>query len=294
MENKPKLIRSDIISCSRRTDIPAFMMDWVLQRIKDGYVDVTNPFNKNQISRISLKPEDVKCWVWWSKDFSNWIKMYIKNKNLFNSYKGHSFQFTINSPSELQRNIKSSLEERFEQLKWLINKFGLLSINFRYDPIILYKRKKEKRIRSNLNRFKYIIENVAELGIKDVIFSFATVYSKVERRMKKRGFIPVDPKFSTKKRIISEILAITKKNGLNLKACCQPDLLEIEGITQSHCIDAIRLEKVIKSQFPLRREKDTGQRQHCGCYKSRDIGGYNGIFRCKHNCTYCYANPRKS
>ncbi|MGV9199925.1 MAG: DUF1848 family protein, partial [Promethearchaeia archaeon] len=27
-----------IISCSRRTDIPAFLMDWVIERIHQGYV----------------------------------------------------------------------------------------------------------------------------------------------------------------------------------------------------------------------------------------------------------------
>lgn len=58
------LTKSPIISCSRRTDIPAFLMDWVVERIKLGYVDVTNPFNRNQIAKVSLKPEDVKCRVW--------------------------------------------------------------------------------------------------------------------------------------------------------------------------------------------------------------------------------------
>jgi hypothetical protein len=118
------------------------------------------------------------------------------------------------------------------------------------------------------------------------------MYSKVEKRMKKRGFIPLDLNLSTKKRIISEILTITNKYDLKLKACCQPDLLGIEEITQSHCIDASRLERLI-TKSPLNKKKDNSQRNHCGCHKSRDIGGYNGIFRCRHNCSYCYANPRK-
>ena len=48
-------------------------MDWVIEKVKKGYVDVTNPFNRKQIYRVSLKPENVKCWVWWSKNFKNWI-----------------------------------------------------------------------------------------------------------------------------------------------------------------------------------------------------------------------------
>lgn len=57
------LTKSPIISCSRRTDAPAFLMDWVIDKIKLGYVDVVNPFNRKQISRIFLKPEHVKCRV---------------------------------------------------------------------------------------------------------------------------------------------------------------------------------------------------------------------------------------
>ena len=30
-----------------------------------------------------------------------------------------------------------------------------------------------------------------------------------------------------------------------------------------------------------------------GCTKSKDIGGYHGIFKCIHNCSYCYASPAK-
>ena len=41
-------------------DVPAFFMEWVLERIEKGWVDVTNPFNKTQVSRVSLHPRDVK------------------------------------------------------------------------------------------------------------------------------------------------------------------------------------------------------------------------------------------
>ena len=64
--NVAKIQQSPIISCSRRTDIPAFLMDWVFDKIQVGYVDVVNPFNRKQVSRISLKHKDVRCWVLFS------------------------------------------------------------------------------------------------------------------------------------------------------------------------------------------------------------------------------------
>jgi hypothetical protein len=285
------IVKSPIISCSRRTDIPAFLMQWVLEKIKSGYVDVINPFNRKQVSRVSLKPEDVRCWVWWSKNFRDWIKKYKENRSFFKQFKGHSFQFTINSPSEMEKNINVSLEDRLTQLKWLIKEFGLLAVNYRYDPIIFYKRKNSNQIRNNLGKFKLILEKVKSFGIREIIFSFATLYPKVEKRMISRGFIPFDPDYKKKKEILLKLLEVCNDNNIKMKACCQPDLLDIDGIEQAHCIDANRIEKIVGEEIP--KQRDTGQRKDCGCFKSKDIGGYSGIFRCLHNCDYCYASPAK-
>ena len=57
-----------IISSSRRTDIPAFYADWFVNRIHAGWCTVPNPFNPSQISRMSLKPEDVDVIVFWTRN----------------------------------------------------------------------------------------------------------------------------------------------------------------------------------------------------------------------------------
>uniref|UniRef100_UPI00307901D2 DUF1848 family protein n=1 Tax=Mitsuokella jalaludinii TaxID=187979 RepID=UPI00307901D2 len=59
-----------IISASRRTDIPAFYTPWFMNRVRAGFVDAINPFNRKQVSRISLRPEDVDCIVFWTKNAS--------------------------------------------------------------------------------------------------------------------------------------------------------------------------------------------------------------------------------
>lgn len=60
----------------------------------------------------------------------------------------------------------------------------------------------------------------------------------------------------------------------------------------SHYVDANKIEQIIGEK--ISKVKDTGQRKGCGCFKFKDIGGYTGIFRCKHNCAYCYASPAKN
>lgn len=57
-----------IISASRRTDIPSYYTEWFLNRLKEGYVYVRNPFNPHQISEISLAPAVVDGIVFWTKN----------------------------------------------------------------------------------------------------------------------------------------------------------------------------------------------------------------------------------
>ena len=57
-----------IISASRRTDIPAFYAEWMVRRLNEGYCTVANPYNRNQVTRISLTPEDVDAIVFWTRN----------------------------------------------------------------------------------------------------------------------------------------------------------------------------------------------------------------------------------
>ena len=48
-----------IINTGMRTDIPAFYYEWLINRIKEGFVLVRNPYNPSQVTRYSLSPEVV-------------------------------------------------------------------------------------------------------------------------------------------------------------------------------------------------------------------------------------------
>ena len=57
-----------IISASRRTDIPSFYSEWMLNRLKEEYVLVRNPMNIHQVSKIDLSPSVVDALVFWTKN----------------------------------------------------------------------------------------------------------------------------------------------------------------------------------------------------------------------------------
>ena len=43
-----------IINTGMRTDISAFYHEWLINRIKEGFVLVRNPYNPSQVTRYSL------------------------------------------------------------------------------------------------------------------------------------------------------------------------------------------------------------------------------------------------
>ena len=48
-----------IIQTGMRTDIPAFYPEWLINRIKEEYVLVRNPYNPVQVTRYSLSTDVV-------------------------------------------------------------------------------------------------------------------------------------------------------------------------------------------------------------------------------------------
>ena len=79
-----------IISCSRRTDIPAFYSDWFFNRMREGYVLVRNPMNPRQVRNVSLAPSDVDCIVFWTKNPAPMLD----KLQLLQDY-NYYFQFTL-------------------------------------------------------------------------------------------------------------------------------------------------------------------------------------------------------
>ena len=47
-----------ILNVSGRTDIVAFYTPWFMKRLKEGFVDVRNPFNELEVSRIYFEDVD--------------------------------------------------------------------------------------------------------------------------------------------------------------------------------------------------------------------------------------------
>ena len=57
-----------ILFVSGRCDIPAFYSEWFFNRMNEGFVDVRNPYNEHQISRIILDGNYIDCILFCTKN----------------------------------------------------------------------------------------------------------------------------------------------------------------------------------------------------------------------------------
>jgi len=295
--NKP-----NIISVSRRTDIPAFFSAWFQKRLEEGYVVVKNPYNATQIKKISLHPNDVICFVFWSKNPKPMITLYDTLSNY-----PHYYLITITGYGKEIEPYVPGVKEIIDTIKDLHNQ-GLTSnaLVWRYDPIFFNDT---YTVSWHYENFEMLASMLAKYS-STCIISFFDAYN--------RKLASWDPFVHLTKDELSEFsvrfLSLTKKYGFQLQTCCENLSFEEFKIPQGPCIDAKRILRVRQeqgffenfgqnlslnshlyqnpTQYQLSHKlfiRDKNQRSSCLCCKSIDIGAYK---TCGHGCVYCYAHGK--
>ena len=264
-----------IISASRRTDIPTYYSEWLLNRLREEYVLVRNPMNTHQIGRISLSPDVVDGLVLWTK---NPIPMLGRLHELekYNFY----FQFTLNAyGKDVEPNIPSKNDTLIPAFIQLSKEIGRGRVIWRYDPILLNAN---YTMKYHCKFFKRLAAILSEYTEKCTI-SFLDLYKNTSRNVQ-----PLQIQIETHEQqleLLSTFSEIAHHYGIYIDTCAEA--IELNGLLIPHacCIDKVRLERLGNCQ--LKVEKDKNQRPECGCVASIDIGAYN---TCKNGCLYCYAN----
>jgi len=281
-----------VISASRRTDIPAFYMDWFMESIANEEFTVINPYSR-RASTVDVKPGDVDTIVFWSKNFGplleNEYDMILEEMG-FHLF----FQFTINSDSPLLEPNIPSMDVRLNQLEALASRHPVESIMWRFDPICFF-RLEDGQIGSNLDGFCRIARKASGIGIKRCTTSFLDHYQSVKKRAASTNSATfLEPALEQKSCLLHELGDHLNELGIALQTCCEKEVMDVMPSTASvesgACIPGDFLMDLFGSQVSLR--KDPGQRvqKGCGCSVSTDIGSYS-LHPCYHNCLFCYANP---
>lgn len=263
-----------IISCSRRTDIPAFYSDWFFNRIREGFVQVQNPVNANQLRQVSLVPPDVDCIVFWTKDPAPMLDRLHFLKNYF-----YYFQFTL---TPYDKNIEPNLPPKTEIMDSFLklsDKVGKKRVIWRYDPILLTE---------NVN-IEYHVEHFARMAqilsghTEKCVISFIDLYRHLQGKIASLSIRSPDE--SGMQVLAEKIAVIACANNIKVETCAEKIDLSDLGIEHGRCIDDRLIPELTGKNLKI--GKDNNQREFCGCVASVDIGEYN---TCRHCCRYCYAN----
>lgn len=310
-----------IVSASRSTDIPAFYCDWFFHRLKVGYSAWTNPFNGVKMYVSYAKTRFI---VFWSKNPRPLLSHLdeLKERGI-----GCYIQYSLNDYEEekLERGVPP-ITERIDTFKRLVNTLGVGSVIWRFDPLMLTENIDIDKLLCKIEKIGDQLKGYTE----KLVFSFADIalYRKVKSNLDANG-IPYHEWTEEQMNIFAaKLVELNKRKGWNYELATCGEKGRYPGIKSNHCIDdelIIRrrycdkeLMNFLKAKFkqmPLPGlfddivslpsdaiildngqyatrgdNRDKGQREFCGCMKSKDIGQYN---TCIHMCEYCYANTSK-
>ena len=307
-----------IVSASRSTDIPAFYADWFFNRLEKGYCAWTNPFNGVQ-SYVSF--EKTRFIVFWSKKPKPLIPyIHILKEKKINCY----IQYTLNDYVDegLEKGVPK-IDERIDTFKKLVNILGKGHVVWRFDPLVLTDN---ITVSDLLRKIEYIGNNLQGYTEK-LVFSYADIasYRKVRANLDANNINYTEFTSDTMNEFANGLTRLNQNWGYKLATCGEKIDLDYYGIEHNKCVDDELITRIayddavlmkflntsVVSYFgkdfePLpegaieltdtlyairkKDNKDKGQRQFCGCIKSKEIGQYN---TCPHLCEYCYANSSK-
>ena len=259
-----------IINVSGRTDIVAFYTEWFMNRYKEGFVDVRNPFNPKMVSRIKF--ENVDAILFCTK---NPIPILEHLKEIDRPI---LFHVTLTSyKQDIEPNVPNK-NDIIKAIKKLSDIIGIDNLYIRYDPIFLSDKYDIEYHKKAFDKMCSLLEGY----VKQIIVSFIDYYKNVrknEKILKFKEFTENDYK-----EIGINFSNSAKKYGMTVQTCFEDRNLREYGFKVGECIShelAYKLTGKTYKNWTARKE------QKCNCVQMVDIGVYNS---CKHFCKYCYAN----
>ncbi len=164
-----------IVSASYRTDIPTFYGEWFHNRLRAGYCKTVNPYS-DRVMRVSLRPEEVDGFVFWTKNVGPFLDRLAEVHSL-----GVPFvvQHTINAyPRILEQSVVDA-GRAVLHLRQIAEKYGPRVCVWRYDTILSTTLTTRD---FHLDTFARLAKSL-EGATDEVVISFAHVYRKTLRNL---------------------------------------------------------------------------------------------------------------
>lgn len=269
----------NIISVSRRTDIPAFYWPWFMGRLRAGWACYVNPFG-GRVHSVSLRHQDVLAFVFWSRDYRPALNDLAALDRHYRFY----LHLTITGlPREFEPHAPDT-RTAVALCRELAARFGARRVLWRFDPIILSNRTGPAW---QVRTFAALAAQLAG-ATERCYFSFVDFYAKTRRNLARlqdsAGVECREATPSEKQALVGELAGIAARHGIRLYACCEDEVVG-GAVHKAHCVDGALVRGLCPGCPEVPAPGPT--REQCGCVASRDIGAYD---TCRHGCVYCYAN----
>jgi DNA repair photolyase len=260
-----------ILNISGRTDIVAFYSKWFMNRYKEGFVDVRNPFYPTNISRIYFK--DVDAILFCTKNPIPIIK-HLKEID-----KPILFHITLTPyKQDIEPNVPNK-KEIIEAIKKISSIIGIDRISVRYDPVFLNNKYNIDYHIKVFNRMCTLLDGY----VKTIIISFIDDYKNVRNNiniLKIKEFTENDYQ-----QIGINFSKIAASHGMTVQTCYEEKNLVEYGFKKGECLShQLAYQLTGKANF---KSWSARKGKKCNCVEMVDIGAYN---TCNHLCKYCYAN----
>lgn len=263
-----------IIQTGMRTDIPAFYSRWFLNRIKEGYVLVRNPYNPGQVTKYRLTPDVVDLIVFCTKNPAPMLP----HMNELKAYGQYWFVTITPYGKDIEPNVPDK-EKVMDDFKKLSDIVGVDSMGWRYDPIFIDEAHSAEW---HISEFGKMAANLSGYT-KTCVISFIDIYKKVERNFPEAGTVSKRDRITLGK----EYIKIAGNYGMTIRPCAEGDELALYGADCSGCMTVNTFETALHARLDVPNRKTNQRNGQCACLLGVDIGAYD---TCGHLCKYCYAN----
>ncbi|MBN1866537.1 DUF1848 family protein [Candidatus Sumerlaeota bacterium] len=231
-----------IVSASRRTDIPAFYGEWFRRRLDAGWCETANPFTGHTY-RVSLAPDDVLGWVFWSRNYEPFLDVL---RDLHRRGQRFLCHFTIIGYPRILEPRAPDADRMIDVAHRLAADFGLEVVQWRYDPILL----------SSLTPPEWHEHHFAEMArrlrgaARRCLFSFPTMYKKTARNLEKLAAGSTEEPLRVWSRasgdfslddlaaLARRLAAVVRDNEMEMHSCCNDRWVDPDrNLFKGHCAD---------------------------------------------------------
>ena len=262
-----------ILQTGMRTDIPAFYSRWFLNRLREGFVLVRNPYDPQSVTRYRLDPSVVDLIGFCSKNPAPMLP----HLETLRDYGQYWFVTITPYGRDIEPHVPDK-EQVMEDFKRLSDAVGPDSMGWRYDPILINEQYPVER---HIWAFEHMAKTLSGYT-ESCVISFLDLYEKVKRNFPEARELRREERITLGKAFAQ----IGRSYGMTIRACAEGTELAPYGVNCEGCMTVEIYEKALGTRLSVPRRKNQRGGQ-CACLLGADIGAYDS---CGHLCRYCYAN----